>query len=243
MILTLIGDSLTAGKLGVAYADWLNLPDDTDLINLGKDGDTVRGVRDRLSEALSDTLPDILVIEAGANDILLPEMKSRGGEWASFVADMEKRGSRPAESTEKFESTYRDMLSICEAKGIRCVIAVTIPPLGEGPAPLQDKRRKEMNRIILKLAEEHRAEVADVACLFEEVLENFLVRSDWFFDSPSVFTTDLRRIRRDRSAMPLSEERGLYLTVDGAHLNEKGAEMMGIAVSNAVFRCLEGKQV
>jgi hypothetical protein len=59
--------------------------------------------------------------------------------------------------------------------------------------------------------------------------------SDWFFGEPADFTADVGKVRRAKGAMKLSEERGLYLTMDGAHLNEKGADLMGKVISRAIL--------
>jgi lysophospholipase L1-like esterase len=54
MTITLIGDSLTAGNLGIPYSRYLNLnlPDDVLVLNRGLDGDTVQGIFSRLEDTL-----------------------------------------------------------------------------------------------------------------------------------------------------------------------------------------------
>ena len=238
MNLTLVGDSLSAGNLGIPYSSYINIGQAFQVINHGIDGDTVLGVLKRIDDVLRSTTPQILIIEAGANDILLPVMKQKGGEWPAFIDEMILQGSIPAENEAEFESTYSDLLSEISAWGVEKIICTTIPPLGEGHNSIGDKKRRRLNTIISRLSVDNETVIADVARGFEEALEAEPVRSDWFFSSPSDFTTDLRRIRRDKSAENLSSERGLYLTIDGTHLNERGAALMGKIVSEAIDKSI-----
>jgi len=238
MTLMLIGNSLTAGNLGIAYSRYLDFPEKPDnrIINLGLDGDTLQGVKNRLRKALEKEIPDILVIQTGANDILLPEMKSRGGDWASFVKAMTDRGSIPAAGPGEFLDIYSEMIEETTARGIdiRDIICVTIPPLGENLQSSRNRIRRDFNRSILKAVKDTGAVPADAAREFEQLLQGIETPSDWFFENPEDFTADVKEVRRGKGAMKLSEERGLYLTMDGAHLNEKGAELMAGVISTAI---------
>lgn len=240
MTVLLIGNSLTAGNLGIPYSRCLKLPENSPsenrIINQGLDGDTLLGVRNRLEAALETENPDVLVIQTGANDILLPEMDSRGGLWTPFVREMEKRGSIPTTEPEEFSELYTEMLKTAVSHGvdIRCIICVTIPPIGEVLHSGRNRKREVYNREIRRVVEESGANLADVSSEFERILQKIETPSDWFFNSPVDFTADVKEVRRGKGAMRLSEERGLYLTMDGAHLNEKGAELMGKVISAAI---------
>ncbi len=244
MTVLLIGDSLTAGNLGIPYIRFLNLPKGRSyehrIINCGQDGDTLLGVGSRLKEALKEDNPDILVIQAGANDILLPEMATRGGLWTQFVREMEKRGSIPTTDPRKFSEIYTEMIGRAVTLGvdINRIIIATIPPIGESIHSGRNRKREEYNRAIRRAAEETGANLADVSVEFERILETIENPSDWFFGSPADFTADVKEVRRGKGAMGLSEERGLYLTMDGAHLNEKGAELMGTVISSGIVKTM-----
>jgi len=234
MTITLIGDSLTAGNLGIPYSRYLNLPDNALILNRGLDGDTVQGIFDRLEDTLRVDGPDALVIQVGANDILLPEMAARGGNWTAFVSEMTARGSLSAADIGIFEEVYTNLIEMASAWGTDRVVCLTIPPVGENLASERNRKRLEYNKRIRTAADSAGAAVADVAVEFEKELK-IVTTSDWFFGEPADFTKDVKKIRRAKGAMKLSEDRGLYLTMDGAHLNEKGADLMGKVISRAIL--------
>ncbi|MCK5249864.1 MAG: hypothetical protein KAJ98_07870, partial [Spirochaetaceae bacterium] len=110
MTITLLGDSLTAGNLGIPYTEYLKLPEESRVINHGMDGDTILGVCSRLDDALRTDKPDILVIQTGANDLLLPEMAARDGNWTPFIEEMTARGSLPTPNYNTFAGIYTHMI-------------------------------------------------------------------------------------------------------------------------------------
>lgn len=233
MTITLIGDSLTAGNLGIPYSRYLKFPETTNISNRGRDGDTVIGIQNRIDDALRVDSPDILVIQVGANDFLLPEMAARGGSWTAFVDQMTARGSLPSSDAESFAERYANLVRTASSWGIDRTICVTIPPTGEDLSSERNRIRGVFNQYILKTATEEGAEIADAARGFEDILSG-LDTSDWFFGEPEDFTADVRKVRREAGAVRLSEKRGLYLTMDGAHLNEAGAELMAEVISKVI---------
>ena len=234
MTITFIGDSLTAGSLGIPYLKSLTLPPGTRLVNRGRDGDTVAGVRDRLQAALQTDGASILVIQVGANDILLPEMARRGGLWTPFINQMISEGSVASPNPEDFESIYTGLITTAGAWGITQVIGVTIPPLGENLSSPRNRSRDQLNRRIRRALAASGAALADVAEAFETALKAAPEHSDYFFSAPEEFITDLRQMRREKGTRTLCEQRGLHLTMDGAHLNETGAALMAQVISAAV---------
>lgn len=234
MTVTFIGDSLTAGKLGIPYLKSVTLPPETAIVNRGRDGDTVAGVRARLDEVLRTDTASVLVIQVGANDTLLPEMARRGGEWTPFIAQMTAAGSIPTPNPDEFEALYEELLAAAEAWGTPRVIGVTVPPLGENLNSERNRHRGQLNMRIRRAVEGYGVHLADAAAAFEDELKGVEPPSDYFFQSPREFTADLRRLRRERGAEKLTEERGLHLTMDGAHLNECGAALMARTISAAV---------
>ncbi len=230
MILSFVGDSLTAGNLGVPYTRFLELPPETELRIHGVDGDTVRGVRTRLETILETDRPDVLLLEAGANDIFIPAMARKNTDWELFVQELASHGSVPSPRAEDFLSVYRDVLAAAGRQGVPRIICMTILPLGEDLESSLNRERREKNKCIRRAAEEAGAELLDAAEIFDRTLRGFPACSGWLFESPKDFIADLRRMRREKSAAGLSEERGLHLTMDGAHLNEEGARLLARAV-------------
>jgi len=234
MIVTLLGDSLTAGNLGIPYTRYLNLSADYKIVNRGRDGDTVQGIRDRLDDALRSDGPDIVVVQVGANDVLLPEMAARGGAWKEFVDKISAAGSVPSPDSRLFSDLYDDLLLRISAWGVDRIVCATVPPMGENLADERNRKREEINRRIRIAAQNSGALLADIADDFEKKLEDLQLPSEWFFSDPSVFVTDARILRKDKSAMRLSESRGLCLTMDGAHLNEQGALIAGNRIGKMI---------
>ncbi len=233
MVISIAGDSITAGNLGVPFTKLLELPAGSSLSVHGVDGDTVKGVSGRLQDILKADNPDVLVIEAGANDILIPEMSKKGGEWNSFVENMASIGSVPLPLLEDFHACFSNMIAEALEWGVERILCLTILPLGENLNSNLNKKRRDKNECIRRAVFDAGVELLDTADIFDKALQNFSEYSDWLFSSPSEFITDLRRMRREGGANVLSRERGLHLTMDGAHLNEEGAGLLAGAVSAA----------
>lgn len=243
MTLTLIGDSLTAGNLGIPYLQYLSITPDIQVHNRGRDGDTVQGVFRRLDDVLRSDGPEILVIQVGANDILLPEMSARGGNWTSFVEQMTREGITPSADIGEFSDIYTELIGTASTLGVDGIVCATIPPIGEVLETERNRLRVELNRQIRESAGTAGIGLADVAEKFESILKSVSAPSEWFFGDPADFITDIRTVRRSGGAMALSKERGLILTMDGAHLNERGGELMAQVISHAIgkeARTLQG---
>ncbi len=245
MTLMLLGDSLSAGNLGIPYSRYLSFSADSRIANHGIDGDTLRGVLLRIENALNSDKPDAVLLGIGGNDILLPKMAARGGTWTAFVEEMIASGAVPTSDPEEFETLFARLIRVsADAKPER-IIVTTIPPLGENLESPWNRLRENLNRRIRRVAaaagkdENPAVRLADTANAFEEVLRQRTVRSDWFFGDPKDFITDKRRMRREKGAVMLSEERGLYLTMDGVHFNERGAELFA-GVVNKTFALRSG---
>ena len=75
-----IGDSITEGQIGIGYVDIIQhyFPE-FQCKNYGRGGDTISGIFKRLLKILKTHTEnyDIIVIEAGHNDIFLPYVKKK----------------------------------------------------------------------------------------------------------------------------------------------------------------------
>ena len=229
-----MGDSLTAGKLGASYLEVLqNDPEmkNVTIINGGEDGYTIEGIRVRMESLLdSGNQPDVLVVEGGANDLLLPYMKSSGHAWDPFIRKLKRHGSIPLESEVEFKKGMTRILSAAFDRGIRRVLTCTIPCLGENLSTPLNRKRENYNRIIRTVTGEFQVSLYECSCAeaahrFEAELGRFQPGSDHLFRTPEELMSDARRIAEvgeDR----VCSERGLRLTIDGAHLNRTGARML-----------------
>jgi len=229
-----MGDSLTAGKLGTSYLEILQKGremENINFINSGEDGYTIEGIRIRMEHLLdSGNLPDILVVEGGANDLLLPYMKSSGIAWDPFIRKLNRHGSIPLESEEDFRDGMKRILSAAFDRGVRKVLTCTIPCLGENLSTPLNRKRESFNRIIRSVTDGFREARYDCSCVdsarfFEEELGLYQPGSDHLFGTPEELMRDAERIR-DKGEETICSERGLRLTIDGAHLNLAGARLM-----------------
>jgi len=226
-----LGDSLTAGNLGTSYLEILqNYPEmkNETFINEGEDGITIEGIRIKMESILNTgNLPDVLIIEGGANDLLLPHMKSTGHAWDPFIRKLKRHGSVPMESEESFRQGMTRVLSSAFDRGIQRVLTCTIPCLGENLSSPLNRQREKYNQIIRRVTEEFRESLyecscADAALLFEKELKQHQPGSDHLFRTPEELVGDAKQIQ-ERGEEILCTRRKLRLTIDGAHLNRTGA--------------------
>ena len=222
--LLLLGDSLTAGHPGVGYPMMMTrLGCGFDLLAEGRGGSTVTEARWRMNPLLSTHLPDMLFVEVGANDILIPLLHRRGGGWKKTAMNLQFHGSVPMTTPEAFAKTFDEMLGGVPSRV--GVVLATIACLGEDLSSEANKSRNRYNDVIRKLAEKHGAALADVALAFERELGNIDSPSPYFLDRHSSVIIDNLVTAPDAGADYLSKRRGLHLTMDGAHLNSRGARL------------------
>ena len=223
-----IGDSVTAGSLGVGYVPLLqdSFPDWT-FVNAGVGGDTLSRVSLRTLTMIDGEHFDCLVISVGINDILLPLLRTRGPLHAMWVRWLHKRGSVPTTTPHDFRQLYHSLIhSIRACRGYHRVpiIVTTLSALTEHRHSLQNRLRIEYNRSIRAVAYEEVCLVADVGAVFDQRLSDNGSEMLLGVDSLPVIrhlfhTSDPRR------ASSMSSRRGLEFTIDGVHLNRVGAQI------------------
>ncbi len=229
----IVGDSITRGLAGVNFIRLLD--NDKDLknyqfINWGLGGDTLVGIGNRLLKEIKKNDYDIIVISAGHNDIIIPEMKHLDLCKKIVAGYLIKRGSIPTE-TDEFYDVYAklidDVRMICNSK----IILSTISCISEDLNATTNSKREVINRIIRKVALNKNCLVTEVDKYFDEILKNtdnkyFLGKclNSYFFDLLKSITV--------KGAMRLSNKRRLQLTIDGVHLNLQGALIYKEAIKN-----------
>ncbi|HHV62698.1 MAG TPA: SGNH/GDSL hydrolase family protein [Firmicutes bacterium] len=158
MNLVIVGDSLTQGVPGCSYVSVLKrmLPSFS-ITALGLGGDTLLGISQRITAYLSEAgegvapIPEVVVIEAGANDILMPLLERRGMGWEGLGRKLRARGSLPTSDPSEFGALYRKTVNRILEAGVRKVVAVTIACLGEVPSSPPNRLRDAFNAEIRKL--------------------------------------------------------------------------------------------
>ena len=229
-----LGDSLTAGNLGASYLKLLEKEESLKgykLINAGEDGFTMSGLQLKLEKYLEENdTPDLLVLEGGANDLLLPHMQKAGTAWNPFIRKLSRHGSIPASSSQEFRTHCSAVLSTALDGGITQVFVCTIPCLGEDLSSELNRQREEYNRILRDLCLEYTNNLFSCICLDASAeIEPILSESsaDWLFSSPEDLQSDALTIMESGEER-LCRERDLLLTIDGAHLNQRGAEILSL---------------
>lgn len=210
------GDSLTEGLPGVPYVDILQerFPDD-ELVNFGRAGDSVVGTLQRVRSLRSEKPLDLAFIWTGVNDVLARI------SWASPTT-RRLTGKPWADSRDEFIAQYRALLQALSPRTTR-IVAVAPLFIGEdlsNPWNQElDVRAREMESLcgdfdgveFLSLRP-HMTDVASGGCLSPYVEKSGLA-TVW----------EAVALRTPEDVDRVSAERGLCYTVDGIHLNSRGA--------------------
>lgn len=210
-----VGDSITEGKIGIGYVDIIqrNFPE-FQCQNYGRGGDTLSGIFTRLFKILkADTeYYDVLIIEAGHNDLFLPYVKSK---W-KFTS------IRKVTPLNKIESVYNNGLEMVGLLSKAKIILTTLSCLGEDFSSQINQKRRFINDKIKEIGSKHEAYLADVSSVFDKILRKSFSSYN-LIDHPLNMVLDYFRSKRTNLVEKICKKRGLVLTIDGGHLNSKGA--------------------
>jgi lysophospholipase L1-like esterase len=233
--LLVVGDSLSGGFPHLCFPSLLaSLEPSWEITVSARGGDTLLGAGNRLAELLAGARPDVVLLEAGANDLLLPYLESRGGPWKMLARRLISRGSIPANHPEAFRSLL-ERITRTVLQRARLVVLATIPCLGEDLRSPLNRRREEYNHVIAETAGNTGAGLADLAEPYERELQALENPAPYLLGRLSDAFLDPLRSLTPRAAFQLSGRRGLLLTIDGVHPNPRGARLMADAVA-AVLR-------
>ena len=222
-----VGDSLLAGHYGKSPLHYSTAVTGFNLINRSQNGEPMRGILRNMEVHLESSTPEILLLNGGANDLLIPYMKkNHGPAWTPFFRKLERHGSIAAADPQEFGKLLHQGITLGLEKNVRDIIILTIPVLSENLDHPLNRQKEILNREIRRILEDHfskkRVYLADLAQDFEKTLQPLQPESNWFFRSPG-------DLEKDRTAPPAPDRRLSY-TVDGAHLNEKGALLCSVVL-------------
>jgi len=210
-----IGDSITEGKIGIGYVDIIQkyLPEFI-CKNYGRGGDTISGVFTRLLKILKTQSEkyDIIVIEAGHNDLFLPYVKMK---W-KFTS------IRKVTPLNKIKDLYDNGLKTVSFHSKAKILITTLSCLGEDLSSPLNQIRGLVNDQIKEVGSKHGAYIADVSSSFDKILRKS-ISSYNLIDHPLNLVFDYFRSKRMNWVEKISRKRRLVLTIDGGHLNSKGA--------------------
>jgi lysophospholipase L1-like esterase len=227
MRIAFVGDSLTAGVPGCSYFDLLQerLPEHT-LFNLGKGNDTVLSLYRRMrEERLPDDL-DLIFFWVGVNDV------RRNAGWLFRLFNM-LLGQRGTDDPEEFRRAYEATLDLLSARARR-IVAVSPFLKGEDAASRENRRLQALAEVVADLARQ-REEVRhlDLRTPIVERLKG-LPTSTYLPSTVLDVALDVVARRECEQVNHVSAVRGLHFTLDGVHLNGRGAKFIADAFAGVV---------
>ncbi|MBN1290071.1 MAG: SGNH/GDSL hydrolase family protein [Actinobacteria bacterium] len=230
----IVGDSLAGGPPLINFTKVLDgMLDDYTVCADFVGGDPLAGVSKRLHGLLGGLRADVVVIEAGINDVLLPVLRDRGGIWAVLAGRILKRGNPPAEDIHDFKTLYSDTINKVKS-AVPALVITTITCVGEDLDSGPNKTRKDLNAVISELAGEHGVILADTGAAFDEVLGREERPSPYFQDKLHGAFTDSLYTFSERGLDRICGRRGLKLTIDGVHFNREGACLFASTIGDTV---------
>ncbi|MBY9020685.1 MAG: SGNH/GDSL hydrolase family protein [Candidatus Lokiarchaeota archaeon] len=210
-----VGDSITEGKIGIGYVDIIQhrFPEFR-CQNYGRGGDTLSGIFTSLFKILKTDIEycDVIVIEAGHNDLFLPYVKKK---WKF-------RSIRKITPLNNIKDFYDNGLRMISLHSKAKIILTTLSCLGEDiNSPINQKRRF-VNDQIKEVGSKHGVYIADVSSSFDKILRKSISTYN-LLNHPFNLPLDYFRSKRLNGVEKISRKRKLMLTIDGGHLNYKGA--------------------
>ena len=218
-MIRIFGDSITAGTPGAAFCDYLKPTITFEQYGVG--GDTVAGLLRRVEKHRIDA-HDLVILEIGTNDIMLPHLKSRSSSWKRVVQGIEASGRRAAGSKEEFIAGYEKLLAIAKAKR---TIVVSIPCIGEDLHSNLNAQVDSYNQSLRLLAEKHDCLYADFNAWQKEEIKTGSTSENKYLigNEASAMVWDVVLTKYFKMTDRKSRNRKLSTTVDGVHLNSHGA--------------------
>lgn len=230
-----IGDSITRGTKGV---DWIKMIEKDHpywtLENAGVNGDTLNKLSERLKSHLNKSSNyDVIVFQSGMNDILLSMFKHRGFWFQKIYRQQIKSGNIPL-SPKEFEILLKHTMDYIQKNSEAQIVLPTLGCINEYLLAESNAKLFSYNSIIKKIAQEYDCVLADVSEAFQNELSKKKTQ-DYCADSFSN-TTFLDSISCNMGlADILSNKRQLHLTIDGIHLNKKGAAIFKEKIEKAIL--------
>lgn len=232
MRILLIGDSITNGRLGSSFADRIQASDPTlHLQNLGKDGETLNRIIHRLLQHLrKDNRFDVVVLQGGYNDLLLPTFPDKGPLFRFAYRQQRKQGNHPLPADDReavavLTNAIKDIRQLYQGK----IILLTLGCLGEDLQSALNQQRRWLNGILETVAEKENLALTSTHEMVDRFLQNKLP-SPYCLDSFWAVTL------LDRITHRWIAKRKLHLTIDGVHLNPAGADIFARSVLDTLQR-------
>lgn len=232
----IVGDSLAGLPPDMNFAAILGeIRPDFNITVSTVSGDPLSGISRRLLESSSLSRPDIVIIEGGGNDILLPWLEKRGAAWGWAAKRIIRKGNTPTGDITEFKSLYSSTIEKAKAF-TKEILVTTITCIGEDLLSEINRSRMEYNKVIRETSREHNLTLADTAAALDRVLGQAREPSQYLVDRFVYSFTDPFYLMRRGGGDRLSIKRGLELTVDGVHFNSLAARLFAETVDEALQR-------
>ena len=219
------GDSITEGFPGCSYFKQLQLdPNRYRLHNYGKGGDTVMSLYKRLRHQEFDHDYDLVFVFVGVNDVFVKLA------WSYALLKTVAHQSWSHDDLD-FETSYRKILALLAHKSTT-VIAVSPLLLGEDLNNPWNAQLNKQREIIANLTRQF--DNVEYMNIYNDDLKPVLVNhqlenqhiSDYLPRSGLRIVLDALLVKHPDQVAETSKKRGLFLTLDGVHLNERGAHIV-----------------
>lgn len=228
MKIAFLGDSITEGVPGISYVDIIqNNSTGFEVVNLGKGGDTVSSLLRRLKKVKDLNTVDIFVLFIGINDVYGTLT------WQYKFLKMLKNQTAARDNI-CFRKEYIKLLSILEEFNKKVIV---IPPLliGEEIGNMWNLEVVALVEIIKELIDKTNFDYLDVREVFINELKNKKV-SKYLPLRVRDVVKDVVQLKSQEMVDQRSKERGLYLTLDGVHINSKGAKILADMITTKLIR-------
>jgi hypothetical protein len=232
----IFGDSITHGRIGSSYTRHLS----KSVRPYGVDGSTFLQTKERLFTFLENNPPttkETYIFQSGTNDLLIPHMHALGGAWALSSQQKMDAPNGPLRDDQDFERELHLMMKeIHLLYGDISFKMCTLFPIGEVLTSSLNNKREKRNEMIKRAISHYESfGVCDIAYEAEQSLKEIADPSDYLLGSPQTLFEDGLYIQGDEQKIQhLSDQRRLYLTLDGVHPNKSGAKM----IASALQQCL-----
>ena len=173
-----------------------------------------------------------IFIQAGHNDIIIPSYRGKPVPFKAFSAFLEKRGSVPTEQSIQFRSLYARRIEEEMALYGGPLAVMTLSCVNEDPESETDRLRRIFNDEIRLIAKEFGLMLVDIGAAFDRELAS----GGHNYSSATVRDIFIGSLlsKLPNGSEKISERRDLKLTIDGVHLNGRGAELYERVVSETV---------
>lgn len=226
MKIALIGDSLTEGRPGVSFYNILKeeFPNIT-FVNLGKSGETVKSLYMRLLETKLEEDYDLAFLWIGVNDV--------------YSKLLSVQAQPVTQNLDEFKDYYEKVLELIIGTSKK-VVTVSPAIVGENTENTHNNEIKELNALIQNITRNHsNVSFLDIHPVFLNHLSN-LNCSNYISTKVMRVMVDVLFYKKPSRVDKISKERGLYLTMDGIHLNSAGAEIVAGMYASEIKRSIEG---